>query len=414
MTAISRTIDAIWKMEAARIIGGLARRVGDVGLAEDLAQDALIAALEQWPSAGIPANPGAWLAMTARHKGLDRLRRDTNFRRKLAEIGQEQDIFGEAEPPAEAAQTIQDDVLRLIFVACHPVLAHDAQLALTLRIVCGLTTAEIARAQLAPETTIQQRIVRAKRKLADSGVGFRDLAPDEYRTRLDAVLAVIYLIYNEGYAASSGSTYLRLDLTEEALRLGRMLAALIGDDSEVHALLALMELQASRTRARTGADGTPVSLPEQNRGLWDRLQIGRGLKALDTSRTLSGAPGPYYVQAAVAACHARAPTPEATDWPQIAALYGLLAEMTASPVVRLNRAVAAGMAHGADVGLQELAPLLTEPALQTYPSLQAAHGELLFRAGKSTEARLAFEAAAALTGNAPERRALLRRAAACG
>ena len=412
MTAISRTIDAIWKMEAARIIGGLARRVGDVGLAEDLAQDALLAALEQWPAQGIPDNPGAWLAMTARHKALDRVRRDANLRRKLAEIGQEQDIFGEAEPPLEAIDGIQDDVLRLIFVACHPVLPHEAQLALTLRIVCGLTTAEIARAQLASETTIQQRIVRAKRKLADSGVRFDDLEAVEYRARLDAVLAVIYLIYNEGYAASSGSAYLRLDLTEEALRLGRMLAALVGDDSEVHALLALMELQASRSRARTASDGTPISLLEQNRGLWDRLQIGRGLKALDTARAIGGPPAPYYVQAAIAACHARALTPEATDWPQIAALYRLLAEMTASPVVRVNYAVAASMAHGAHVGLELLASLLVEPALQDYPQLWAAHGELLFRANQPVAARQAFEKAAALTGNAPERRALLNRAAA--
>lgn len=409
-TAIARTIDAIWKMEAARIIGGLARRVRDVGLAEDLAQDALIAALEQWPAKGIPPNPGAWLAMTAKNKAIDRLRRDANLRRKLDELSHELD---EATMPADIAEGIQDDVLRLIFTACHPLLPHEAQIALTLRIVCGLTTEEIARAQLVPETTVQQRIVRAKKKLADAGIGFSDIAPEDFDIRLGAVLQVIYLIYNEGYSASSGPTYLRLSLCEEALRLARMLVHMAGDEGEIHALLALMELQSSRARARTDATGTPIPLPEQNRHQWDRLQIARGLKALEASRKLGGPPGVYYLQAAIAACHARAVTADATDWPQISALYSLLFEMTQSPVVRLNHAVAVGMAYGPLSGLQLLAPLQTEAALKDYHPLWAARGELLYRAQRHDEARRAFETAAAMTRNAPEKTALLARAAAC-
>jgi RNA polymerase sigma-70 factor, ECF subfamily len=410
-TAIARTIDAIWKMEAARIIGGLARRVRDVGLAEDLAQDALIAALEQWPAKGIPPNPGAWLAMTAKNKAIDRLRRDANLRRKLDELGHELD---EAAMPADIAEGIQDDVLRLIFTACHPLLPHEAQIALTLRIVCGLTTEEIARAQLVPEPTVQQRIVRAKKKLADAGIGFSDIAPEDFDARLGAVLQVIYLIYNEGYSASSGQSYLRLSLCEEALRLARMLIHTAKDEAEVHALLALMELQSSRARARTDATGTPIPLPEQNRNLWDRLQIARGLKALETSRNLGGPPGVYYLQAAIAACHARAVTADATDWPQISALYSLLYDMTRSPVVRLNHAVAVGMAYGPVSGLQLLAPLQTEAALKDYHPLWAARGELLYRAQRHDEARTAFETAAGMTRNAPEKTALLARAAACG
>ena len=409
-TAIARTIDAIWKMEAARIIGGLARRVRDVGLAEDLAQDALIAALEQWPAKGIPPNPGAWLAMTAKNKAVDRLRRDANLRRKLDELWHELD---ETTMPADIAEGIQDDVLRLIFTACHPLLPHEAQIALTLRIVCGLTTEEIARAQLVPEPTVQQRIVRAKKKLADAGIGFGNIAPEDFDTRLGAVLQVIYLIYNEGYSASSGSSYLRLSLCEEALRLARMLVHAARDEAEVHALLALMELQSSRARARTDATGTPIPLPEQNRAHWDRLQIARGLKALETSRNLGGPPGVYYLQAAIAACHARAVTADATDWPQISALYSLLYDMTRSPVVRLNHAVAVGMAYGPVSGLQLLAPLQTEAALKDYHPLWAARGELLYRAQRHDEARAAFETAASMTRNAPEKTALLARAAAC-
>ena len=410
-TAIARTIDAIWKMEAARIIGGLARRVRDVGLAEDLAQDALIAALEQWPAKGIPPNPGAWLAMTAKNKAIDRLRRDANLRRKLDELGHE---LEESTMPAEISEGIQDDVLRLIFTACHPLLPHEAQIALTLRIVCGLTTEEIARAQLVSEPTVQQRIVRAKKKLADAGIGFADIAPEDFDIRLGAVLQVIYLIYNEGYSASSGQSYLRLSLCDEALRLARMLVHMARDEAEIHALLALMELQSSRARARTDATGTPIPLPEQNRAHWDRLQIARGLKALEISRNLGGPPGIYYLQAAIAACHARAVTAEATDWPQISALYSLLYEMTQSPVVRLNHAVAVGMAYGPASGLQLLAPLQSEAALRDYHPLWAARGELLYRAQRHAEARQAFETAAAMTRNAPEKAALLARAAACG
>ena len=405
-----RTIDAIWKMEAARIIGGLARIVRDVGLAEDLAQDALIAALEQWPIKGTPPNPGAWLMATAKNKAIDRLRRDAIFRRKLDAIGHELDIAGGTTLLPDAAETIPDDLLRLIFVACHPVLSHEAQIALTLRIVCGLTTEEIARAQMAPESTVQQRIVRAKRKLSEAGVRFEDINPEDFSARLQPVLQVVYLIYNEGYAASGGEHYLRLSLCDEGLRLGRILAHQTPSESEVHALLALMELQASRARARIDAEGTPVSLPDQNRALWDRLQIARGLKALDRARELGGPPGVYYVQAAIAACHARAADVATTDWPQISALYNLLYEMTGSPVVRLNHAMAAGMAYGPRAGLELLEPLGSEPALKDYHPLWAARGDLLERAGRPAEARTAFETAAAMTRNAPERRAFLKRA----
>jgi len=407
-----RTIDAIWKIEAARIIGGLARMVRDVGLAEDLAQDALIAALEQWPVKGTPPNPAAWLMATARNKAIDRLRRDANFRRKLEAIGHDLDVTGDATPVDDAPEIIPDDGLRLIFIACHPILQHEAQIALTLRIVCGLTTEEIARAQMAPEATVQQRIVRAKRKLSDAGVRFEDISPDDFTARLQAVLQVVYLIYNEGYAASGGEQYLRLSLCDEALRLGRILAHHAPGESEVHALLALMELQSSRARARTDAQGTPVSLPDQNRALWDHLQIARGLKALDRARNLGGPPGVYYIQAAITACHARAIDVATTDWPQISALYSLLFEMTGSPVVRLNHAMAVGMAYGPKAGLDLLEPLRTEPALKDYPPLWAAHGDLLERAGRATEARAAFTLAAAMTRNAPERRALLKRAEA--
>ena len=407
MTAVHRTIDAIWKMEAARIIGGLARIVRDVGLAEDLAQDALIAALEQWPVKGIPPNPGAWLMTTAKNKAIDRLRRDARFRQKLVEMGHDVDAFT---APDVGDGTLADDTLRLIFVACHPLVPHEAQIALTLRIVCGLTTEEIARAQLAAETTVQQRIVRAKRKLSEAGIGFDNPEPSEWTVRLAAVLQVIYLIYNEGYAASTGEAYLRLAMCDEALRLGRMLTALLPEESEVHALLALMELQSSRARARIGGDGLLVPLAQQNRVQWDRLQIARGLAALETAKTLPGRPGIYYLQAAIAACHARAPVPETTDWSQIAALYRLLHEMTGSPVVGVNRAVAAGMAHGPAAGLALLEPLQTEAALNDYYPLWAARGELLERAGRREEAHAAFTIAAAMTRNLPERQALLRRA----
>ncbi len=410
--ATSRTIDAIWKMEAAGIIGGLARRIGDIGLAEDLAQDALIAALETWPVRGIPPKPGAWLMRTARNKAIDRFRRDAVFRRALDAIGHDQGIFGEAGEEAETPP-IADDALRLIITACHPVLAHEAQIALTLRIVCGLTTDEIARAQMVTETTVQQRIVRAKRKLAEAGVRFGDIDGDDWHPRLGAVLQVIYLIYNEGYSASSGASYLRLSLSDEALRLGRMLTALVPDVPDAHALLALMELQASRARARVDGSGTPISLPDQNRTLWDHLQIARGLKALGRARRPGDPVGSYFLQASIAACHARARTPDDTDWKQISALYSLLVDMTGSPVVRLNHAVAAGMAYGAVAGLQLLAPLRHDDALRDYHPLYAAQGELLMRSGRKTEAKAAFLTAAAMTRNAPERRALEKRASDC-
>ncbi len=394
-------------MEAARIIGGLARIVRDVGLAEDLAQDALIAALEQWPAKGIPPNPGAWLMATAKNKAIDRLRRDAGFRLKLEDIGRDANAFT---APDIDDGSIGDDTLRLVFVACHPLLAHEAQIALTLRIVCGLTTDEIARAQVASETAVQQRIVRAKRRLSEANIGFDDPEPAERAARLGAVLQVVYLIYNEGYAASAGETYLRQSMTDEALRLGRMLVALMPGEAEIHALLALMELQSSRARARTGADGLPVPLADQNRALWDRLQIGRGLAAFEVAKRLPGAPGVYYLQAAIAACHARALTFEAIDWPQIAALYGVLYDLTRSPVVGVNRAVAVGMAHGPAAGLTLLEPLQTEAALNDYYPLWAARGELLARADRHDEARAAFEIAAAMTRNLPEREALLRKA----
>ena len=410
MTETARAIHATWKIEAARIIGGLSRIVRDVGLAEDLAQDALMAALEQWPERGIPPKPGAWLMQTAKNKAIDRLRRDARFRRKLEELGRDAEAF--AEPEAMDA-TVSDDVLRLIFTACHPVLPHEAQIALTLRIVCGLTTEEIANAQLVAEPAVQQRIVRAKKRLAQHGVRFEDPEPNDLTGRLGAVLQVVYLIYNEGYAASHGSSWLRLDLSDEALRLGRMLAHMLGDNGEVHGLVALMELQSSRARARVDASGEPISLPEQNRGHWDHLQIARGLKALETARRLGATLNPYYIQAAIAACHARASTPEATDWPQIAALYRLLAEMTDSPVVRLNLAVAIGMAQGPQAGLDLLAPLQDDPALKSYHLVWSARGELLHQAGRLSEARAAFKRAAAMTRNERERSALLKRAEAC-
>ena len=397
-------------MEAARITGGLARIVRDVGLAEDLAQEALVAALEQWPVKGIPPKPGAWLMATAKNKAIDRIRRDRRFREKLEEIGRDIETFSTPDIPDDG---IGDDTLRLIFVACHPLLPHEARIALTLRIVCGLTTEEIARAQMASDATVQQRIVRAKRKLSEAGIGFGDPEPADRVARLDAVLQVIYLIYNEGYTASTGEAYLRQSLCDEALRLGRMLAALAPDEAEVHALLALMELQSSRAGARVDADGLPVPLNDQNRSRWDRLQIARGLKAFETAKALPGAPGVYYIQAAIAACHAKALTPEATDWPQIAALYTLLYDLTGSPVVGVNRAVAAGMAHGPAAGLALLAPLQTQAALNDYYPLWAARGELLDRAGQAEAARAAFEIAAGMTRNLPERDALLRRSRAC-
>ncbi len=415
---IQRTLDAVWRIESAKIIAVLARLVGDIALAEDLAQDALVIALERWPEAGIPDKPAAWLMTTAKHRAIDRVRRDVTLRRKQEQLGRELELGG-APGPDEADfddpnQGIDDDLLRLIFIACHPVLSREARVALTLRLLGGLTTAEIARAYLTTEATVAQRIVRAKRSLAAAQVPFEIPAPDERRARLAAVLEVIYLIFNEGYAATAGEDWVRPGLCEEALRLGRVLAGLAPGEAEVHGLVALMELQASRLRARTGPSGEPVLLPDQNRALWDQLLIRRGLAALERAEWQAGqlgqALGSYTLQAAIAACHARARTPQETDWPRIAALYDALAELSPSPVVELNRAVAVGMAYGPAAGLEIVEALLDEPALQGYPLLPAVRGDLLARLGRSTEARAEFARAAALTSNARQRELLEARA----
>ncbi|HSR64310.1 MAG TPA: RNA polymerase sigma factor [Xanthomonadaceae bacterium] len=423
MTAneLARTIDAVWRMESERVIGGLTRMLRDVGLAEELAQDALVAALETWPQGGVPDNPGAWLMATARHRAIDRLRRHQLLARKHDELGYQAELQQAlAEDPAEAADDrIGDDVLRLVFIACHPVLSTEAQVALTLRLLGGLTTDEIARAFLVPEPTVAQRIVRAKRTLGEAGVPFEVPRGDALAERLAAVLAVIYLIFNEGYAATSGEHWTRPTLCEEALRLGRVLAGLMPGEPEVHGLIALLELQASRLPARIAADGTPILLPEQDRARWDRLLIGRGLAALDRARRLGGdaavqRPGPYALQAAIAACHAQAPTADATDWARIAALYADLAARMPSPVVELNRAVAVAMADGPQAGLALVDALRDAPALQRYHLLPSVRGDLLARLGRHGEARVAFEQAAGLARNAREQALLRRRAEDAG
>ena len=405
-----RVVEAVWRIEAARIIAGLARIVQDVGLAEELAQDALVAALEQWPESGVPDNPGAWLMATAKHKAIDVLRRRAAYDRKLVEVGRDIDQRDEPDLAAAADDYIGDDLLRLIFAACHPVLSTEARVALTLRLLGGLTTDEIARALLVSEPTAAQRIVRAKRTLAAKRVPIELPPPSDIAERLASVLEVIYLIFNEGYSATAGDDWMRPALCAEALRLGRILAGLLPKEPEVHGLVALMEIQASRTRARTGSSGEPVLLLDQDRRLWDRLLIRRGLEALDRVEALGGTLGPYALQAAIAACHARAVTAEDTDWARIAALYVVLSHVSPSPIVELNRAVAVGMAHGPAEGLSLVDALVSEPTLAAYPQLPAVRGDLLAKLGRLDEAKREFERAAALTRNERERSVFLARA----
>jgi len=407
-----RTIDAIWRIESARVIAGIARIVRDVGLAEDIAQDTLVAALEQWPESGVPDNAGAWLMATAKHKAIDLLRRKTLLDRKQQEIVSEIEVEREL-AAANRDEDIDDDLLRLIFTACHPVLSPQARVALTLRLLGGLTTEEIARAFLVPVPTIAQRIVRAKRTLAETRVPFEVPRGEELAPRLSSVLEAIYLIFNEGYAATAGDEWMRPGLCEEALRLGRILAELVPQEPEVHGLVALMEIQASRLRARKGKAGEPILLLDQDRGRWDYVLIGRGLTALERAEKLGGTLGPYALQAAIAACHARARTAEETDWGRIVALYDALSELNPSPVVELNRAVAVAMAFGPAAGLELVDALAPEPSLQNYHLLPSIRGDLLVKIGRVDEARKEFERAAALTRNARERTLLLDRAAAC-
>jgi RNA polymerase sigma factor (sigma-70 family) len=413
---IHRTIEAVWRIESPKLIAALARMVRDVGVAEELAQDALVAALEQWPQSGVPDRPGAWLMGTAKHRAIDLVRRRIRLERKQEELGRDLQLQQEiGVPDLEAAIDeghIGDDLLRLVFVACHPVLSTEARVALTLRLLGGLTTDEIAHAFLVPESTIAQRIVRAKRTLTETHVPFEVPVGPELTARLASVLEVIYLIFNEGYAASTGDKWTRPALCEDALRLGRVLAELAPVEPEVHGLVGLMEIQASRLRARTGPSGEPVLLMEQNRGLWDRILIRRGLEALAHAEALSGTLGPYAIQAAIAACHARARTPEETDWVRIAALYDGLAELEPSPVVELNRAVAVAMAFGPAAGLEIVDALVDEPSLRSYPPLPTVRGDLLARLGRLEEARAEFERAASLTYNQRQRTLLRARAAA--
>jgi RNA polymerase sigma factor (sigma-70 family) len=412
-----RAIDAVWRIESARLIAFLARVVRDVGLAEDLAHDALVAALEQWPASGVPDNPGAWLMATAKHRAIDLVRRNQRLERKHEEIGRKLEAEQEKAAPdldATLDDDVGDDLLRLVFTACHPVLSTEARVALTLRLLGGLTTEEIARAFLTSEPTVAQRVVRAKRTLAEKQVPFEVPRGAELADRLSSVLEVIYLIFNEGYTATAGGDWMRPALCEDALRLGRILAELMPREPEVHGLVALMEIQASRSRARVGPAGEIVRLFDQNRALWDQLLIRRGLAALERAEKLGGDYGPYVLQAAIAACHARARNPEETDWASIAALYEALARLAQSPVVELNRAVAVGMAFGPQAGLDLVDALAAEPSLQGYHLLPAARGDLLVKLGRPDEARLEFERAAALTRNERERALLLDRARVCG
>jgi len=409
-------IDAVWRIESPKLIAGLARIVRDIGVAEDLAHDALVAALEQWPEEGVPDKPGAWLMATAKHRAIDYFRRNKRLEQKHAELGYELETEQElAVRDLDAAldDDIGDDLLRLIFTACHPVLSTEARVALTLRLLGGLTTDEIARAFLASEPTIAQRIVRAKRTLAKEHVPFEVPRGAERAARLASVLEVIYLVFNEGYTATAGDDWMRPALCEDALRLGRVLAELAPQEAEVHGLVALMEIQASRSRARVNASGEPVLLLDQNRALWDRLLIRRGLTALDRAERLGGASGPYALQAAIAACHARARVPEETDWARIASLYTALAALTPSPVVELNRAVAVGMAIGPQAGLELVDALVAERSLEHYHLLPSVRGDFLKKLGRFVEAREEFERAAELTRNARERALLLERATAC-
>ncbi|WP_437294243.1 RNA polymerase sigma factor [Sorangium sp. So ce426] len=418
MTApdVHRAIHAVFRIESARLIAGLARMVRDVGLAEELAQDALVAALERWPESGVPDKPGAWLMATAKRRAIDELRRSKRLERKHEELGHEIEAqHALAAPDLDAAHDddVGDDLLRLVFTACHPVLSTEAQVALTLRLLGGLTTEEIARAFLVPEPTVAQRIVRAKRTLAEARVPFEVPRGAELAPRLSSVLQVIYLVFNEGYSATAGGDWMRPALCEDALRLGRILAELAPREPEVHGLVALMEIQASRSRARVGPSGEPILLLAQNRARWDHLLIRRGLAALERAEALGGARGPYALQAAIAACHARARTAEETDWARIAALYAALAQVTPSPVVELNRAVALSMAFGPAAGLAVVDALTSERSLESYHLLPSVRGDLLAKLGRLDEARAELERAASLTRNARERDLLLARAAAC-
>jgi RNA polymerase sigma factor (sigma-70 family) len=416
---VARRLDAVWRIESARIVGALARMLRDLGRAEDLAQEALISALEHWPQEGVPDRPGAWLMATARNKALDHLRQQALHARKQQELGADADARGDHRVPdfvdaldAVRSDEIGDDLLRLIFTACHPVLSKDAQTALTLKLLGGLGTPEIARAYMVPEATVAQRIVRAKKTLAAARVPFEVPQGEALAERLAAVLEVVYLIFNEGYAATSGRELLRTSLCEEALRLARMLAQLAPQQAEAQGLQALLEIQASRLRARVDASGRPILLMDQDRSRWDRLLIGRGLEALARARALGGEPGPYELQAEIAACHARAHAAAQTDWPEIVALYDALAERWPSPVVALNRAAAVGMAYGPEAALPLLDGLQQEPVMQRYHLLHAVRGDLLARLGRNPEAQRAFAQAAALTDNEPERQLMLERARA--
>jgi RNA polymerase sigma factor (sigma-70 family) len=416
MTVIDthRAIDAVWRIESAKLIAGLTRIVGDVGLAEDLAQDALVAALERWPESGVPDNPGAWLMATAKHRAIDQLRRRTMLDRKHEQLGHELEARQEmsvSDLDEAIDDHVGDDLLRLMFISCHPILSTEAQVALTLRLLGGLTTDEIARAFLVPESTVAQRIVRAKRTLAEAHVPFEVPRGKALQARLSSVLNVIYLIFNEGYAATAGDDWLRPALCEDALRLGRILAELAPQEAEVHGLVALMEIQASRSKARVGPSGEPILLLDQNRGRWDQLLIRRGLAALERAEELAGSLGVYGLQAAIAACHARARTNEETDWARIVALYDRLQRVAPSPVVELNRAVAVAMASGPAAGLAVVDRLTSEPALKGYHLLPSVRGDLLKKLGRFDEARTEFEHAASLTRNARERTLLLDRAA---
>ncbi len=418
---LNRSVDAVWRMESPRLIAALTRMVRDVGLAEDLAQDALVSALEQWPESGVPENPGAWLMTAAKHRAIDHFRRRTRLELKHQELGRELEAQEMAVPDLEAQldDNVGDDLLRLMFISCHPVLSTDARVALTLRLLGGLSTEEIARAFLSPEPTIAQRIVRAKRTLAENRVPFEVPRGTELASRVSSVLEVIYLVFNEGYAATAGDDWLRPGLCEDALRLGRILAELAPHEPEVHGLVALMEIQASRARARVTPTGEPILLLDQDRGRWDQLLIRRGLAALKRAETLNAAkpgktPGPYALQAAIAVCHARARTANETDWNRIVSLYTELCRVVPSPVIELNRAVAVSMASGPAAGLELVDALMGEPALENYHLLPSVRGDLLKKLGRLDEARAEFERAASLTRNARERELLLNRAIACG
>jgi RNA polymerase sigma-70 factor, ECF subfamily len=415
-SAIERTVEAVWRMESGKIIAKLARMLRNVGLAEEMAQDALVAALEQWPRSGVPDNAGAWLMTTAKNRALDELRRRKLMERNLDAIAHESPLMGSGEPPPDGAvdNDIGDDFLRLTFIACHPILSTESRTALTLRLLAGLTTAEIARAFLVPEATIGQRIVRAKRTLTEARIPFEAPPAAERAARLASVLEVIYLIFNEGYSATAGDDWMRPALCEDSLRLGRILAELMPQDAEVHGLVALMEIQASRLGARTDAAGDPILLLDQNRGRWDQLLIRRGLAALERAASLGGALGPYALQGAIAACHARAQTPHDTDWNRIVALYDALAQQAPSPVVELNRAVAVSMAYGPAAALELVDVLAHDERLKSYHWLPSVRGDLLQRLGRFEEARTEFSRAAALARNARESALLLGRAAACG